>query len=222
MIKVEGVTKSYPLVGFRRHYVFRDLSLTLPDKTNVGIMGRNGVGKSTLVRLLSGVEQPDRGRILLGGSISPPLGTSPGFSAKITGRENATYVCRICGIPAEQIPERLEFIERFADIGAFFDYPILTYSSGMRARVTFATSMAFDYDYYLIDELTAAGDAKFRGRAKSAFAQKKGRASIILVSHQIAQLKAECDVGLYLKRGEVQYFDDINDAIAAYQQDIQA
>jgi capsular polysaccharide transport system ATP-binding protein len=217
MIKVDNVTKSYPLLGLRRHYVFRGLSLDFPERVNVGIVGRNGVGKSTLLRLLGGVEFPDSGRIVVQGTVSPPAGLTAGFASNISGFDNARFVCRVYGLDADEIPERVKFIEWFADIGEFFKLPIATYSSGMRARLAFAVNMAFEYDYYLIDELTSAGDERFKARAKLAFTQKRGRSSVIIVSHSLQALKTDCDVGLYLKRGEVHFFDDINEAIRTYQ-----
>lgn len=221
MIKVEQMTKSYPLVGLRRHYVFRRLDLDLPSRTNVGIIGRNGVGKSTLLRLVGGIEYPDAGRITIDGSVSPPLGLTSGFAQNLSARDNARFACRIYGLTEAEMGERVDFIESFADIGEFFRYPVQTYSSGMRARLAFAISMAFEYDYYLIDELTAVGDQRFRERAADAFKQKRGQASIIIVSHNLGQLKQDCDVGIYLRQGQALYFDKMADAIDAYSKDNQ-
>lgn len=219
MIRVEGVTKSYPLAGLRRYHVFRNLNLDFPEKKNIAIIGRNGVGKSTLLRLIGGIEYPDSGRIVTQGTVSPPLGLSGGFAVALSGRDNARFICRVYGLDPAEIEERVEFIERFAEIGEFFNHPVKKYSSGMRARLAFAISMVFDYDYRLIDELTAVGDEKFKQRAQKAFSDMRGRTSIVIVSHALGQLKRDCDVGIYLKRGEVHYFDKVDDAIAAYQQD---
>jgi capsular polysaccharide transport system ATP-binding protein len=221
MIRVENLTKSYPLIGLRRHYVFRNLNLTFPERVNIGIVGRNGAGKSTLLRLLGGIEFPERGRIVVDGTVSPPHGAMAGFSHQLSGYDNAVFVCRINGLEGPEIGERVDFIRRFTDIGDFFDYPINTYSSGMRGRLAFSISMAFDFDYYLIDEITAAGDQKFKERAQAAFREKRGRSSVVMVSHALPELRRDCDVGLYIKRGEVQMYDSIDAAIQAYQSDMQ-
>ncbi|MEQ1438361.1 ABC transporter ATP-binding protein [Fontimonas sp. SYSU GA230001] len=222
MIRIEQVTKSYPLQGFARYYVFRDLSLTLPSRTHIGIVGRNGAGKSTLLRLIGGMELPEQGRITADGAISPPLGLSGGFAVRLSGRDNARFVCRVNGDDVQTIDERVAFIEQFAELGEFFDRPMETYSSGMRARVAFAISMAFEYDYYLIDELTAVGDQKFREKAQAAFNEKKGRASVVMVSHNLDQLKRDCQVGIYMKKDGPVFYDDIGKAVADYRKDQQA
>jgi capsular polysaccharide transport system ATP-binding protein len=222
MIRVRNVTKSYPLQGFSRYYVLRDLNLDLPSRMHIGIVGRNGVGKSTLLRLLGGIEIPERGTICAEGSISPPLGLTSGFAPKISGLDNARFVCRINGDDHLSMRRRVEFIERFSELGEFFNRPVATYSSGMRARLAFAISMAFDYDYYLIDELTAVGDQKFREKAQAAFADKKGRASIIMVSHNLDQLKRDCEVGIYMKRDSIMVYPEIGRAIEDYKRDQKA
>jgi capsular polysaccharide transport system ATP-binding protein len=222
MIRVRNVTKSYPLQGFSRYYVLRDLNLDLPSRMHIGIVGRNGVGKSTLLRLLGGIEIPERGTISSEGSISPPLGLTSGFAPKISGLDNARFVCRINGDDHSSMRLRVEFIERFSELGEFFNRPVATYSSGMRARLAFAISMAFDYDYYLIDELTAVGDQKFREKAQAAFADKKGRASIIMVSHNLDQLKRDCEVGIYMKKDSIVVYPEIGRAIEDYKRDQRA
>ncbi|MEW6167436.1 MAG: ABC transporter ATP-binding protein [Pseudomonadota bacterium] len=219
MIRLDRVTKSYPLQGFARYYVFRDLCLQLPSRTHIGIVGRNGAGKSTLLRLIGGMELPEKGGITADGTISPPLGLTGGFAPQLSGRDNARFICRINGDDMRTIDERVSFIERFTELGEFFGRPMETYSSGMRARLAFAISMAFEYDYYLIDELTAVGDQKFRQKAEAAFAEKKGRASVIMVSHNLDQLRRDCEVGIYMKKSGPVFYDDIGKAIADYRKD---
>jgi capsular polysaccharide transport system ATP-binding protein len=219
MIQVENVRKSYLRPDGTRYVVYEDLTLMLPAKTNVGILGRNGAGKTTLMRLLAGIDRPDRGRITVQGRISPPLGLQGGVAPALSGRENAKFVCRVCGLDRAQIRDRLEFIHDFSQLEDFFDQPVRTYSSGMRARLGFAMSMAFDYDYYLMDEITSSGDFRFKRRADEAFRSKRDRASIILVSHGMSTLRDWCEVGLYVKDRNVYYFDNIDDAIDSYLRD---
>ena len=219
MIKLEGVYKSYLLTNGDRHQVYKNIWLDLPSKKNIGIVGRNGAGKSTLMRLLGKIDLPDKGRIVSDGLISPPLGLQSGLSPILTGRDSAKFVCRLRGDSPENMKERMRYIEEFADLGEFFDRQTKTYSTGMRARLAFAISMAFDYQYYLIDELTSVGDEKFKKRADAVFRSKRGEASIIIISHSLETLRQWCDVGVYVKKGTLQYFDHIDDAIAAYKRD---
>ncbi len=219
LITLEGVSKCYVRPDGSRYWVYRDVNLELPARKNIGIVGRNGAGKSTLIRLLSGVDTPDRGRVISHASLSPPVGLSSGFSAALTGRENAKFVCRIRGDGREVMKDRLEFVKEFSELGDFFEQPLSTYSSGMRSRLSFAVSMAFDYDCYLLDEVTSAGDQKFRERADAAFKDLVARASIILVSHSMGTLRQWCEAGLYIRNGEIRYYDQISRAIDDYLQD---
>lgn len=219
MIELADVTKSYPIEPWGKFTVFRGLNLRLPSRVHIGILGRNGAGKSTLMRLLGGTELPDSGKIVTDGVISPPLGLASGFAPVVSGRDNARFVCRVCGDDSATIRERVEFIHKFSELGEFFERPVQTYSSGMRARLAFSISMSFDYDYYLIDELTAVGDKRFRDKAERTFKQLKGRASIIMASHNMNQLKRDCEVGVYLNEDGVHHFDDIADAVDAYEAD---
>lgn len=220
MIVADNVTKSYPLLnGFKRYYVFRGLSLKLPARTNIGVIGRNGAGKTTLIRLLAGLELPDSGSVTCDGRISPPLALRTGFSGSLSGRENTRFICRICGDTPDEARERIESIRAYAEIGEFFEYPVNTYSTGMKARLGFAVSMAYSYDYYLIDEATAVGDEKFKIKSQKSFEEKRGKASIVIVSHGLAHLKEWCQAGIYLKEGQALYFDDIDEAISMYKKD---
>lgn len=219
MIRAENICKSYLRPDGSRYVVYENLSLELPEKTNVGIMGRNGAGKTTLIRLLSGIDRPESGRIVVEGRISPPLGVQSASSAWMSGRENAKFVCRVCGLDGAAMKERIDFMKDFSELGDFFEQPVRTYSSGMRQRLSFAISMAFDYDYYLMDEVSSAGDYKFRRRADQAFRSKINRASIVLVSHNMGQLRDWCDIGLYVKDHKVHYYADVDQAIAEYLKD---
>lgn len=219
MITLDGVSKCYVRPDGSRYWVYRDVDLKLPARKNIGILGRNGAGKSTLIRLLSGVDTPDHGRVTSHANISPPVGLASGFSYALSGRENAKFVCRIRGDSPDVMAERLKFIKSFSELGDFFEQPLSTYSSGMRARLGFAVSMAFDYDCYLLDEITSVGDQKFRERADAAFKELASRASIVLVSHGMETLRKWCEAGLYIRNGEILYYDSISQAIEDYLQD---
>lgn len=219
MIRFDNVSKWYRLVTGGRHYVYRDLRLDLPARTNIGVVGRNGAGKSTLIRMLSGIDPPSAGRIVSDGRISPPIGLGNGLSPWLTGRENAKFVSRVFGDGPDAMRGRMEFIRDFAQIGDFFEQPVRTYSSGMKARLGFAISMAFDYDYYLVDEVTAVGDERFKRRAAAMFESKRGHAGLLLVSHNIESLRQQCTAGLYIRKGDVTFYESIDEAIHAYRKE---
>jgi len=220
VIQLDRLCKSYLTLRGRKT-VFRDLSLDLPD-ANIGLIGRNGAGKSTLMRLLSAVEMPDSGRIMTSVSLSWPVGLMGGMQQNLTGRENVKFVCRIHGIRGEEMRRRIEYVRDFAEIGDYFDLPISTYSAGMRARVGFGTSMAFDFDYYLIDEILAVGDATFKKKSRALFAEKLKVARVVLVSHNMNLIRKMCGVVVHLDDGVASLYDDVDEGIGAYQQAGQA
>jgi capsular polysaccharide transport system ATP-binding protein len=220
MIEFINASKYYP-TRFGRHYIFRDVSMTIPEKVNIAIIGANGAGKSTLMRLIAGVDIPSEGRIVRTGRISWPLGLTAGLQRMMTGKENARFVCRIHGVTGAENDDRIERIRELSGIGTFFDMPVKTYSSGMRARVSFAISMMFDFDYYLFDELGAVGDRGFRKLSKAILAEKRRNSNFIMASHNIAELLELCDAGILIKDGTLNYFADIRDALTEYGEDLE-
>jgi len=218
MIELRNITKSY-MTKNGRHYVFRDLSLTIPPGKNVALIGRNGAGKSTLMRLLGGLDVPDSGRIITDRSMSWPVGLSGGFQGSLSGRQNVKFVCRIYGAQGDAMRRAVQYVEDFADIGEYFDFPVKSYSSGMRTRVAFGLSLAFDFDYYLIDEAISVGDAKFKKKASQVLSERVEKANVILVTHGMSQVRKMCDMVMLLqKNGRVEIFDDVEDGINAYAQ----
>ncbi|HWN39702.1 MAG TPA: ABC transporter ATP-binding protein [Gammaproteobacteria bacterium] len=216
MIRLERLTKSY-LTTRGRKVVFRDLTLEIPSRANVGLIGRNGAGKSTLMRLLSAVDLPDTGKIVTDGRLSWPVGLMGGMQGTLTGRDNVKFVCRIHGVRGAGMREKLDYVEEFARLGRYFDEPVATYSSGMRARLAFGTSMAFDFDYYLIDEILAVGDADFKAKSRRVFAQRLKQACVILVSHNMNLIRKMCDLVVHLDRGAATLYTDVELGIAAYE-----
>lgn len=216
MIAIERLTKSYRTPK-GRHVVFRDLCFSFPSGVSVGLIGPNGAGKSTLFSLLAGTDQPDSGRIKITERVSWPVGLAGGFHGSVSGRENCRFVCRVQGCSRQQTLEKLAFVEAFAEIGEYFDLPVRTYSSGMRARVAFGLSMAFDFDYYLIDEVMAVGDAQFRRKSKAVFDEKLKTSKVILTSHSMEQIQAHCQVVVFLADGRATLYEDVKAGIAAYQ-----
>ena len=215
MITLSNVTKYYPTKHGRK-YVLRNVSQTLPSGVNIGVFGANGTGKSTLLKLLGSADFPSHGSIDSDCSISWPMGLTGGFQGSLTGRDNAKFVCHVYGANQREIREKLAFIQEFAEIGEYFDMPVKTYSTGMRARLTFGVSMAFDFDVYLIDELTAVGDKRFREKSKAALEAKKAKANFIMASHNIESLVRQCDVGMFIRAGELYVYHDIEQAVLEY------
>ncbi|SIT31368.1 ABC transporter ATP-binding protein [Achromobacter sp. MFA1 R4] len=217
MIQIDNVTKSY-LTNKGRKFVFRNLSLSLPSNKNIALIGRNGAGKSTLMRLLGGQDVPDSGRIVSTKSISWPVGLSGGFQGSLTGRQNVKFVARVQGAYGDSLRRVVKFVEEFADIGEYFDLPVNTYSSGMRGRVAFGLSLAFNFDYYLVDEAISVGDAHFREKAQHLFSERTGTSNLILVTHGMGQVRKMCDYVVLLKNGGVvEQYEDVEKGIAAYQ-----
>ena len=221
MIIVDDVHKRYRTEHGPGKWVLSGVSFTIPPKVNVGLVGRNGAGKSTLLRLIGGTDTPSRGRIERACRVSWPMGFGGGLQGSLTGRQNAKFVCRILG-HEEQMADRLAFMQDFAEIGDSFDEPVKTYSSGMKSRLQFAMSLAFDFDVYISDEVTSTGDAAFRGKANKAFKNLADRASLIMVSHSDSTLREFCSAGIWLHEGRAHWFDDIGDALKHYKESIAA
>ena len=218
MIKIENLTKSYRTPK-GRHYVFKDLNVELPSGKSVALIGRNGAGKSTLLRVIGGIDRPDSGKIHTEKTISWPVGLAGGFQGSLTGRENVKFVARLYSTP-DQLREKVAFVEEFAELGKYFDMPIKTYSSGMKSRLGFGLSMAFKFDYYLVDEVTAVGDARFKQKCADLFKARHEEASFLMVSHSLGSLKEFCDVALFIGRdNKVKYFESVDEAIKRYKND---
>jgi capsular polysaccharide transport system ATP-binding protein len=214
MIQISGLWKRYHAFG-SGDWVLRDVNLTIPKGISVGVIGRNGAGKSTLLSLIAGNDTPDRGSITRNCRVSWPIGLGGGFQPMMTGRQNVKFVAGIHG-NRNSVREVLRHVIDFAEIGEAMDRPIRTYSAGMKARLNFGMSLAFDFDVYLSDEATAVGDAVFRQKASKAFKERVGRSSLVIVSHQEGILKDLCQAGVWLHEGQAHWFDDINEALASY------
>lgn len=216
MIMLDNLTKSY-LLSHGRHFVFKNLSFKFPDECSIGLIGPNGAGKSTLMRILGGLDIGDSGKVITDKKISWPVGLSGGFQPKLSARDNVKFVSRIYGYWGEAMKQKVEFVENFAEIGRYFDEPIGTFSSGMRSRVAFGLSMAFDFDYYLIDEAGAVGDAKFKKKSDAIYKEKLKNSKVIMVSHNMKEIEQWCDKVVLVQNGTATVYDDVKDGILAYQ-----
>ena len=210
MIVLDRVHKAYRTVR-GRHVVLNDVSLGVPEGRSLGVLGANGAGKSTLIRLLAGTELPDAGRITRGGrAVSFPLGFGGTLHPELNGRENVVFLARLYGVDER---DAIAFVADFAELGEYFHMPVRTYSSGMIAKLAFGAGLAIQFDLYLIDEVTAVGDARFRAKCLKIFHQRMDRADVIMVSHDYETMRAYCDAGAVLSEGRLTVFDDLEQAI---------
>lgn len=215
MIELKNLTKSYATPK-GRHYVFKDLNAILPANKSVALLGKNGAGKSTLLRVIGGIDYADSGKVITNQTISWPVALSGGFQGSLTARQNVRFVARLYVNSYEEVEHVVNFVEEFAEIGKYFDMPMKSYSSGMRSRIGFGLSMAFNFDYYLLDEAGAVGDASFRKKSQALLDELKETSNIIMVSHDLKDLTRNCDVAFLVRDGKAEYFDNVQDAVEVY------
>lgn len=209
MIEIRNLCKTYTLNGIAK-VVADDLNFTFPHRQSVGLLGRNGAGKSSLLRMLAGTMSADSGEIIREGSVSWPVGFAGSFHGDMTGAQNVKFVARIYGVDTD---EMLDFVEEFAGLGAHFYLPTRTYSSGMKSRLAFGVSMAIRFDTYLIDEVTSVGDAAFKVRSSALLRQRLENSAAIIVSHSPGMLRELCTSGAVLDNGKLHYYPDVAQAI---------
>lgn len=212
MIKLVHLSKSFG-TGAARHVILDDVTLTLPSGRALALLGRNGAGKSTFLRMVAGILPPDHGRIVTSGSISWPVGFGGSLHGDLTGSQNTRFIARAYGVDSEDL---LTFVDDFAELGTAFHKPVRLYSQGMRARLSFGLSMGIRFDTYLVDEVTAVGDAAFRRKSAAVFRDRIRAAGALVVNHNLAELRDYCDAALILEKGKITYFPDLNTAIKAH------
>ncbi|MFD1798205.1 ABC transporter ATP-binding protein [Paracoccus aurantiacus] len=210
MIRLQNVTKTYHLNG-RRKTVADNITQVFPSGASVALLGRNGAGKSSMLQMISGEMLPTSGKIFSTGSISWPVGFAGSFHPDLTGVQNTRFVARIYGLDTDEV---IDFVSDFADLGDHFFLPFRTYSSGMRARLAFGVSMAIPFDTYLIDEVTAVGDANFRKKSNEVLHARLANSGAIVVSHSMPTLNEICDSGAVLENGHLTFYSDLDEAIA--------
>jgi capsular polysaccharide transport system ATP-binding protein len=212
MIQLDRVFKFYRTEGHVK-IVLDHVSGVFQSGRSYGLLGVNGAGKSTTLRMMAGTELPNAGRIRRSVRVSWPLGFSGGFHPLMTGRENVKFVARVYGAGIRQV---IDFVEDFSELGDYMDVPIKTYSSGMMARLAFGLSMAIEFECYLIDEITAVGDIKFQARCKAAFDARRKYSDLIVVSHSMSTIKSYCDCGAVLVDGQLMMFETVDKAVEVY------
>ena len=187
-----------------------DINAVFPKGRSVALMGRNGAGKSSLLKVIAGTMEPDSGEVLSDGTISWPVGFAGSFHPELTGAQNIRFIARVYGIDTEAL---VDFVGEFAELGPHYHLPVRSYSAGMKARLAFGMSMGIDFDTYLVDETMATGDAAFRDKSRRYFHDRLANRSAIVVSHGVKLLMQICDSGAVLEGGRLWYYPDLEEAI---------
>lgn len=218
MIEFRGVSKWYHTPHGRK-VVLDGLDLTLPPGTKLGVLGRNGAGKSTLLGMIGGTIKPNRGEIVKRAAISWPLGLGGTYHQDLTGAQNVRFVARIYGVDTEAL---VAYVADFSELGDFMDMPVRSYSSGMRARLAFGMSMGVSFDWYLVDEITAVGNSRFKRKSLEVFKDRLQNAGLMMVSHSNRTIREYCTSALVLEGGRAVYYDDVSLALAAHERNMAA
>ena len=212
MIRFKNVSKHFKTQNHKK-IILDHCSFEFEPGCSYGLLGVNGAGKSTTLRMIAGTILPNSGRISKSVRVSWPLGFAGGFHSQMTGKENLNFVARAYG---EDVVRVARFVEEFAELGDYINAPVRTYSSGMMARLAFGLSMAIEFECYLVDEITAVGDARFQQRCKLAFENRKKNSDIIMVSHAMDTIKNYCNKGMLLVDGRMLMYENVEHAIEAY------
>ncbi|MDP2370553.1 ABC transporter ATP-binding protein [Rhodoferax sp.] len=213
MIQLRNVSKTYPTRS-GLHTVLGGVDLTIKRGEKIGILGRNGAGKSTLIRILSGAERPSSGHVQRDMTLSWPLAFGGAFQGSLTGLDNLKFICRVYGVPHA---DKLAYVEDFSELGKYMREPVKTYSSGMRARLAFAISMAVEFDCFLIDEIISVGDARFHAKCQQEMFEKRKDRAFIMVSHEAHNIREHCGRAGVLVDGKLHLFGDVDTAYEFYQ-----
>jgi ABC-type polysaccharide/polyol phosphate transport system ATPase subunit len=212
MITLADVSKSYPIRQGRVTVLDR-VNLQVAPGEKIGILGRNGAGKSTVIRLISGAEQPDSGSVSRSMTVSWPIAFGGAFQNALTGLDNLRFICRIYGVDPE---DKIGFVDDFAELGRYLREPVKSYSAGMRARLAFAISMVIEFDCFLIDEVVAVGDDRFKEKCQHELFEKRRDRAMIIVSHSHNYIKQHCERIALLRNGNFTFFDDMDEAYDVY------
>jgi capsular polysaccharide transport system ATP-binding protein len=209
-LRVQGVSKTYRTAT---RPLFSDLNFDLPRNGRLAILGRNGQGKSTLIKMLGGVLPSTRGKIDWRMTSSWPIGFGGAFQGSLTGIDNMKFLARVY---RRDYRDMLQRVDDFAELGAALKMPVKHYSSGMRARLAFGLSLAIEFDCYLIDELVAVGDARFQQKCQEELFQHRADRAYMMASHDTHLIAQHCDRALIIESGRAKLFKDIEEAIDIY------
>jgi len=220
-----GTFKEFAIQSLKRNIRLKefkalsDVSLQIYEGEIIGIVGRNGAGKSTLLKVISRVLIPSEGRVRLNGQVSPLLEVGAGFHPELTGRENIFLNGTLLGHTHREIEWHMDEIVEFAELGAFIDSPLRTYSSGMAARLGFSIATTWKPDILILDEILSVGDENFRDKCRMRIeAFHKAGTTTLLVSHNSENIETMCSRAVWLNRGEKKADGTVNDVLALYHQ----
>lgn len=213
MLEFRNVSKSF-WTGVQRKVILDRASFRVELGQSLGILAPNGTGKTTLIKMMAGLEKPDEGEIIRAGRISFPLGFMGGLISKHSGRENSRYIARLYSLDPDYVEA---FCRWLCDIDEYWDMPVGTYSSGMRGRLSFALLLALDFDMYLIDEgMPTNTDAEFNRKAGTLLQERLAKTSIVIVSHQAETLEKYAKSAAVLRNGQLYMFDTLEEARQLY------
>lgn len=214
MIAFENVSKSF-WTGTTRKVILNDASFRVDVGNSLGILAKNGTGKTTIINMMAGLEKPDEGKVIRTSRISFPLGFMGGIITKHTATENCRYIARLYGLDPDYVES---FCRWLANIEEYFDMPVGTFSDGMRSRFTFSLLLALEFDIYLIDEgMPASTDVEFNRKAGSILRDRLKDATVIVVSHQPQTLEKFCRSAAVLRDGQLHMFDTLEEAKRMYE-----
>lgn len=208
-LSVERISKTYP----NGHLVFRNLSFEVARSGRLALLGRNGQGKSSLIKILGGAMAQTSGTVTWRGLASWPIGFGGGFQGSLSGLDNIHFLARLYN---RDIKETVRRVDDFAELGETLTIPVKHYSSGMRARLAFGLSLAIEFDCYLIDELVAVGDSRFQRKCQQELFERRKERTFIMASHDMHMIANLCDRALIIESGKAKVFDDIEEAIDVY------
>ena len=214
MIELYNVCKTFVLKG-RRKVVADNINVVFPNRRAVAILGRNGAGKSSLLKMLAGTMHPDSGEVRSTGYISWPVGFAGSFHPELSGLQNTRFIARVYGVDTDELAD---FVADFAELGQHFYLPVRSYSSGMKSRLAFGVSMGIRFDTYLVDEVTAVGDASFKKKSEALFSDRLSNSSAVVVTHSMGQVRRLCHHAAVLDKGRLSFYEDIEEAIDVHQQ----
>lgn len=214
-LELQNVYKSYPIHhGRATRQILCDINLEVQAGEKWGILGRNGAGKSTLIRIISGSDHPNSGRVVKDMSVSWPLAFGGAFQGSLTGKDNVRLISRVYDVDYQKT---LDLVEDFAELGAYLDEPVKSYSSGMASRLAFAISMSIEFDCFLIDEGMSVGDHRFHQKCDVELFEKRGDRAMIIVAHQTDLIRTHCDRAAVLEAGRLTVYDTVDEAIHVYE-----
>ena len=212
MIVCSAINKSYKH-GSTRKQVLCDVDLSIMPGERVALLGRNGAGKSTLIKIIGGVEMPTSGKVKRHMSVSWPLGFNGGFQGSLTGYDNARFIARIYN---RDYADMKAFVDDFTEMGRQLKMPVKTYSSGMRARLAFALSLAIEFDCYLIDEVILVGDQNFQRKCHIELFEKRHDRTMILASHSAEIVRDLCTRAVIIHDTRATSHEDVEAALDIY------